>query len=87
MAEHSQGPFETDRKGIIDANGDPLFLTGADGTVWWKNDFDAHLLAAAHDLIEALKAAALSAGFQYMLVETRDKIEAAIAKAEGRSHG
>ena len=42
---------------------------------------NASLIAAAPDMLEALKAAAESAGFQYMLHETRDKISAALAKA------
>jgi len=38
--------------------------------------------AAVPELLAALKMAAESAGFQYMLFETRDFINAAIAKAE-----
>lgn len=42
--------------------------------------------AGSHDkLVEALRRAAASAGFQYMLPETRALIDAAIAKATGAS--
>ncbi len=44
---------------------------------------NARLIAAAPELLEALQMAAQSGGFQYMLHETRDAIEAAIAKATG----
>lgn len=43
---------------------------------------NARLIAAAPDLLEALIAAANSAGFQYMTAETRDLIDSVIAKAE-----
>ena len=46
---------------------------------------NAALIAAAPEMYEALKDAANSAGFQYMLGELRDRIDAALAKAEGRS--
>jgi hypothetical protein len=44
---------------------------------------DAHLIAAAPELYEALVKAGNSAGFQYMTSETRDIINAALAKARG----
>lgn len=44
---------------------------------------NAHLIAAAPELYEALEAAANSSGFQYMFSDTRDKINAALAKARG----
>lgn len=43
----------------------------------------ARLMAAAPDLADALEAAANSTGFQYMISETRAKIEAALSKAKG----
>lgn len=46
----------------------------------------AHLLDVAPELLEALRLAGQSAGFQYMTRETRLKIDNAIAKAEGRSN-
>jgi hypothetical protein len=46
---------------------------------------DANLIAAAPDLLEALHLVGMSAGWQYLTMETRSVIEAAIAKAEGRS--
>lgn len=46
---------------------------------------NAHLIAAAPDVYEALEAAANSAGFQYMWPNTRSKIEAALAKARGEA--
>lgn len=46
----------------------------------------AHIVKCVnmHDeLVEALEAAANSSGFQYMFYETREKINAALAKARG----
>lgn len=54
-----------------------------------KNDDEckanAHLIAAAPDLYEALEATANSSGFQYIFSETRDKINAALVKARGET--
>ena len=44
---------------------------------------DLRLMAAAPELLAALQRAAVSAGFQYMMHETRDVISTAIAKATG----
>ncbi|MBM6396167.1 hypothetical protein JQC79_10440 [Ochrobactrum anthropi] len=49
------------------------------------NPHDAHLMAAAPELYEALEAAANSAGFQYMWPATRSKVEEALAKARGEA--
>lgn len=46
---------------------------------------NARLIAAAPELLEALHLVGMSAGWQYLMMETRKVIEAAIAKAEGRS--
>jgi len=46
---------------------------------------DACLIAAAPELYEALAKAGNSAGFQYMTSETRDMINAALAKARGEA--
>lgn len=46
---------------------------------------NANLIAAAPDILEALHLVGMSAGWQYLTMETRSVIEAAIAKAEGRS--
>jgi hypothetical protein len=60
---------------------DPSYL------VWPCSDqqayANAHLISAAPELYEALSKAAESAGFQYMLSETRQEIEAALTKARG----
>jgi hypothetical protein len=42
---------------------------------------NARLIAAAPEMLEALQRAAQSAGFQYMTFETREAIDAALAKA------
>lgn len=47
-------------------------------------DANARLIAAAPELLEALKECAASAGFQYMTFEARGRVEAALAKAEGK---
>ena len=44
---------------------------------------NAHLIAAAPEMLEALERAANSAGFQYMTYETREIIDAALTKAKG----
>lgn len=46
---------------------------------------NARLIAAAPELLEALQLVGMSAGFQYMSMETREVISAAIAKAGGAS--
>lgn len=48
-----------------------------------EQDSNAHLIAAAPELLEALELAGQSAGYQYMTRETREAISAAIAKAKG----
>lgn len=49
------------------------------------SDANARLIAAAPELLAALKECAESAGFPYMTFEARDRVSAAIARAEGRS--
>lgn len=49
-----------------------------------EQEANAHLIAAAPLLLEALHRAGTSSGFQYMTIETREFIEAAITKAEGK---
>lgn len=44
---------------------------------------NARLIAAAPDLLEALHLVGMSAGWQYLTMETRSVIEAAIDKATG----
>lgn len=47
-----------------------------------------YVRADYHDkLVEALKAAAASAGFQYMLPEVREKIDAALASLQTQEEG
>lgn len=57
------------------------------GTGWDDGDFDrrVNLIEAAPDLLAALQLVGMSAGFQYMTMETREVISAAIAKAGGAS--
>lgn len=58
-----------------------LFVSGGYTAGWPK-----YTRADSHDkLVEALKAAAASAGFQYMLPEVREKIDAALSRhGEGK---
>ena len=46
-------------------------------------DQNARLIAAAPEMLEALRLVGMSAGWQYMTFETRSLIEAVIAKASG----
>jgi hypothetical protein len=48
-----------------------------------ERDANARLIAAAPDLLEALHLVGMSAGWQYMTMETRAVIETALSKAEG----
>jgi len=43
----------------------------------------ARLIAAAPDMLQALHVVGMSAGWQYMTMETRALVDAAIAKAQG----
>lgn len=80
---------------VQNAKGDDLLslypTDGADEPVDFPVKANAHLIAAAPDLLEALRGmAALYDGLDYALVHQRvmDKVvaaRAAIAKAEGRS--
>ncbi|WP_035198480.1 hypothetical protein [Agrobacterium tumefaciens] len=54
MANHSEGPWSVDRTGILNSDGDNIFVQ-EDGVCWWKNPNDAYLVAALPDLLEALK--------------------------------
>lgn len=65
--------------------GNTLAMIDGTGNAALRNDANAALIAAAPEMYEALKDAANSAGFQYMLGELRDRIDAALARAEGRS--
>ena len=55
------------------------------GSIEKEMRHNANLAAAAPELYEALEEAANSSGFQYMFSETRDKINAALAKARGET--
>ncbi len=84
---HTPGPWRThlvDSTSVVDATGDEVaWMQGA-----YKTDSDvermeanARLIAAAPDLLEALKQVRLHSAMPHTL---REQIEAAIAKAEGR---
>jgi hypothetical protein len=57
--------------------GSPYFPSGETAAA------NARLMAAAPQLLEALRRTANSAGFQYMTYETQSVVNAAIAKAAG----
>ncbi|MQX28973.1 hypothetical protein [Sinorhizobium meliloti] len=91
MSKHSTGPWDPELspgRGALSVVSATTWICGEiqNGSIpdeeAWAN---ARLIAAAPDLLEALKLAGQSAGFQYMTTETRSKIDDAIAKAEGRS--
>lgn len=85
MSKHSEGPWTVDAKKqfrIIDANGTPVAVAG---------DRNAHLIAAAPDTLEALKALNDlfdGDGFRIDLAanlpQLLSKADAALSKAEGR---
>ncbi|MCZ7856039.1 hypothetical protein O9X81_05385 [Agrobacterium salinitolerans] len=97
----AQPRFQPAKGGMIDAKDLLQFEVGdrdivgidaakKDGSVYRYdvrgiNCADARLIAAAPDLLEALHLVGMSAGWQYLTMETRAVIEAAIARAEGRS--
>lgn len=49
-----------------------------------EQEANARLIAAAPDLLEALKLTRMSRGWQYMSPETREIIDAALYKSEGK---
>jgi hypothetical protein len=53
---YSEGPWSIDRTGIVDVDGDNIFVVGSDSTCWWKASDDAHLMSAAPELLEVVKA-------------------------------
>lgn len=65
----------------VNADNEVICFTGGHDAE--RQKANARLIAAAPDLAEALEAAANSAGFQYMISETRAKIDAALSKAKG----
>lgn len=82
------GPWEVKQR----ANGTVCVgrvgLSIADGGVtdtWAQKPADARLIAAAPDMLEALKAALSVVQSACCAPDVEDKIHAAIAKAEGRS--
>ncbi|MDX0897486.1 hypothetical protein GOD90_10835 [Sinorhizobium medicae] len=80
MTAHTPGPWETGRA-AWDEDGDVMYSLHG---IKVATVADCRLIGAAPDLLEALKLAGQSAGFQYMTTETRSKIDDAIAKAEAR---
>lgn len=93
MAEtvkHTSGPWSwrTRPSGFLDAlvgnEKDVLQAGEYAGASWIEvSDEDASLIAAAPELLEALHVVGMSAGWQYMTIESRSLVESAIAKAEG----
>lgn len=91
---YSEGPWSIDRTGIVDLNGDNIFVVGSDSTCWWKASEDANLMSASIDLLLALRALfddykqlADSGDAGFWKLEDLDvgkQALAAIAKAEGR---
>ena len=79
--DYMKADWENIAPWLVDEKGDGVIT----GQIVCCNPADTRLIAAAPELLEALKMAAESAGFQYMTYETRQVIEAAIAKAEGGS--
>lgn len=81
--KHTPGPWEACERG--DYGDDGIVILGDDMRIAVVNrDEDAALIAAAPELLEALHVVGMSAGWQYMTMETRALVEGAIAKAEAR---
>jgi hypothetical protein len=94
---HTPGPWKWDGVDSFQSadalrSGDELVLSGIGytdytGGIVFYNDADAHLIAAAPDLLEALKQVVIAATMSIGAARTADAINAAyvaIAKAEGR---
>lgn len=82
--KHTPGPWISIEVGLIIAKGGHTVALIPTNNAWMPVKDNARLIAAAPDLLDALVCAAQSAGFQYMTYETREMIDAAIAKATGR---
>jgi hypothetical protein len=83
--KHTQGPWVADGDQVeVQAEfNDGYRICDVFGPDYKAN---ARLIAASPDMLEALRLASQSAGFQYMTHETRLKIDNAIAKAAARSN-
>lgn len=83
---HTPGPWIYDAEsGQIQAHNGCIAETVDSDYTPTQDDHNGRLIAAAPDMLTALHLVGMSAGWQYMAFETRDIIEAAIAKAEGRA--
>lgn len=90
MSKHTQGPWTTVARTNsyidIEAQNQQGYAAKKIASVSINNhEANARLIAAAPELLEALQLVTMTAGWQYMLAETRDLINAAIAKATGES--
>ena len=68
---------------IVECRISPERSSWAKGPSEAEGEANAHLIAAVPDLLAALHLVRMSVGWQYMVMETRAIIDAAIAKAEG----
>ena len=89
-SKHTPGPWRVTKRHVVgpvissddQSNG---MVAGVCDVYGDNRNQDARLIAAAPDLLEALHVVGMSAGWQYLTMETRALVEAAMAKAEGRS--
>ena len=88
---HTPGPWRVgpvDDTIVTDAAGKEVAAIDGDYNSpdeWPRMEANARLIAAAPDMLAALRLCAEGAGFQYMTFESRAAVNAAIAKAEGRT--
>lgn len=92
MSKHTPGPWEYDNGGVSrlkDHSGELRLMVDitTDSPIVGEDEANAHLIAAAPDLLEALRRARREwhVGFGVLSGETTDAIDRAIAKAEGRA--
>ncbi len=90
MSKHTLGPWKIriDEKGyktLISSDGNILMLVTYHDCETPSKYEDWLLIAAAPEMLEALRTATNSSGFLSMPSDTRELIYAAINKAEGRS--
>ncbi len=88
--KHTPGPWKAVKAAhgpidIFDQQGQDVVTVYGGGVEAESKIANANLIAAAPELLEALHLVGMSAGWQYLTMETRKVVEAALDKAEGRS--
>jgi hypothetical protein len=94
MADHTPGPWTIEESNVgygpcyYIEGGDGSYVIHGEGTAWSESDkANARLIAAAPELLEALKVAADALGSEEGMAAAYRLAREAIAKAEGQRQG